>query len=154
MYSTFVELRWEGMNVGLSNGDLSPWVGQGVLLLNSALTVRQGSVQHKAGSHQKLWASFTKSLVAYINEASSLSAWLLWCTEAKKIADLISRPKHMNKSGAHPRATTGFFERKYFLCANEFLVEQERGQIKRRLRAVKGSFAKYIERCKAEGIEE
>lgn len=149
-----VELRWEGMNVGLSNGDLSSWVGQGVLLLNSALTVRQGSVQHQAGSHQKLWASFTKSLVAYINKASSPSAWLLWGTEATKIENLISRPKHMIKAGAHPRATTGFFGRNYFLCANEFLVEQERGQIKWRLKEVKGSFAKYIEGCKAEGIEE
>ena len=60
----------------------------------------------------------------------------------------------MIKAGAHPRATTGFFERNYFLCANEFLVEQERGQIKWRLREVKGSFAKYIEGRKAEGIEE
>ena len=73
---------------------------------------------------------FYVCLVAYINEASSPSAWLLWSTEAKKIANLISRPKHMIKAGAHPRTTTGFFGRNYFLCANEFLVEQERGQIK------------------------
>lgn len=154
VFNMLVELKWEGMNVGLSNGDLTPWVGQGVLLLNAALTVRQGPVAVQAGSHQKLWAGFTKYLVQYVNDVGSPSAWLLWGAEAQKFQEFIKRPKHMIKAGAHPRVTTSFFGRNYFQCANEFLEKNGRGEIKWRLQEVQGSFAEYIKGCDAEGIGE
>ena len=154
VFNMLVELRWEGMDVGLSNGDLTPWVYEGVLLLNAALTVPRGTVQVQAGSHQKLWTTFTEILVQYINEKSSHSAWLLWGAEAKNFQNLITRPKHMIKAGAHPRVTTGFYGRNYFRCANEFLGKHGRGQIKWKLQEVQESFAKYVEGCDAEGLQE
>ncbi|KAL9951757.1 hypothetical protein ACROYT_G044481 [Oculina patagonica] len=154
VFNMLVELKWEGIDVGLSNGDLTPWVGQGVLLLNAALTVRRGPVAVQAGSHQKLWAGFTSHLVKYINDESPPSAWLLWGAKAQEFANLIKRPEHMIKAGAHPRARTGFFGRNYFQCANEFLGKKNRGQIDWRLQEKPESFAEYIKGCDAEGIGE
>lgn len=152
VFNMLVELKWEGIPVGLSNGDLSPWLGQGVLLLNSALTVRQGNVAAQANSHRTYWAGFTESLVNYINKASDPTAWLLWGAEAKKFEKYINRERHMVKAGAHPRVTTGFYGRNYFHCASEFLRSKNRGRIDWRLPEVQESFAKFIEGCDAEGL--
>ena len=122
-----VELKWEGMNVGLTNGDLTPWLGQGVLLLNSALTINIGQ---GIGSHQALWRPFTKLLVEFISKKAQPSAWILWGNEAKKIVPLIDRKRHYIKDGAHPRAATGFFGGNYFACTNDFLKDKaKRGEI-------------------------
>lgn len=148
VFNMLVELKWEGFPVGLSNGDLTPWLDQGVLLLNSALTVRQG----QANSHEAIWAEFTKSLVDYVNKACDSTAWLLWGNKAKNFAYYINPTKHLIKAGAHPRFTTGFYGRNYFHCANEFLQSKKRGQIDWRLSEKPGSFAKLIESCEAHGL--
>lgn len=148
VFNMLVELKWEGFPVGLSNGDLTPWLDQGVLLLNSALTVRQG----RANSHKAIWAKFTKSLVDYLNEACDPTAWLLWGNKAKNFAHYIDQTKHLIKAGAHPRFTTGFYGRNYFQCANEFLQSKKRGQIDWRLSEKPESFAKLIESCEVYGL--
>ncbi|XP_078354420.1 uracil-DNA glycosylase-like [Oculina patagonica] len=68
VFNMLVELKVEGVDVDLSNGDLTPWVDQGVLLLNAALTVKQGPSKYMAGSHQYLWIDFTQLLVEYISK--------------------------------------------------------------------------------------
>ena len=152
VFNMLVELKWEGIPVGLSNGDLTPWLDQGVLMLNSALTVRQGSVASQANSHRDFWKGFTKSLVNYIDKTKQPTAWLLWGNEAQKFAQYINTKRHMIKAGAHPRYTTGFYGRNYFHCANEFLQSKNRGQIDWRLPENKESFATFIEGCKADGL--
>lgn len=151
VFNMLVELKWEGFPVGLSNGDLTPWLGQGVLLLNSALTVRQGTIA-VANSHKAIWAKFTNSLVKYINKTCDSTVWLLWGNEAKKFANYINRAKHSIKAGAHPRVTPNFYGRNYFRCANEFLQSVSRGQIDWRLPENPESFATFIERCEADGL--
>ncbi|KAL9951756.1 hypothetical protein ACROYT_G044480 [Oculina patagonica] len=131
VHNMLVELKLEGMNVDLSNGDLTQWRNQGVLLLNAALTVIQGH----AGSHKGLWVKFTKLLIDHINTESPPSAWILWGKHAQKFAGLISTNRHYIKTGHHPspRSQTNearFFGGNYFRCANEFLfIKAKRGVI-------------------------
>ena len=138
-----VELKWEGIDVGLSNGDLTPWRNQGVLLLNAALTVRRG----QAGSHQGLWTDFTAFLLQHISNKGPRSAWILWGGEAKVFAGLIDTSKHYIKTGGHPspQGCAGFFGGNYFLCANQFLNEiVHRGGIDWRLAP---AFVSPMEAC-------
>lgn len=151
VFNMLVELKWEGIQAGLSNGDLTPWLDQGVLLLNSALTVRQGNVA-QANSHRAFWKGFTQSLVNYVDKATEPTAWLLWGNEAQTFAQFINKEKHFIKAGAHPRYTTGFYGRNYFRCANEFLQSKNRGQIDWSLLENPGSVATFVEGCKADGL--
>lgn len=122
-----VELKWEGMNVGLLNGDLTPWLSQGVFLLNAALTVRRG----QAGSHQVLWPDFTKLLLEYISKASPPSAFILWGKEAQQFARVIQKSENYIKAGGHPSpmGAVKFFGGNYFHCANEFLASRGRDPV-------------------------
>ncbi len=134
VFNMLVELKWEGAQVGLSNGDLTPWRNQGVLLLNAALTVRQGSTAVHAGVHQRLWEDFTKLLFQYISNEGPSTAWLLWGGEAQKFAPFIENQpadRHYIKTGGHPspQGATGFFGGNYFHCANLFLNDKNRGGI-------------------------
>ena len=72
--NVLLEVALEGWSVDLSNGDLSKWANQGVLLLNSALTVQPGNV----GSHLAFWCPFTKLLIRYISRHAKPSVWILW----------------------------------------------------------------------------
>lgn len=137
VFNMLVELKLEGMNVDLSNGNLSPWVKRGVLLLNAALTVRQGSSTLNAGSHQAYWRQFTRLLVKHISTKGNPMAWILWGDEAKgfaKTQKLIDTTRHFIKAGGHPspqgpNAGVRFFGRNYFSCANDFLMSQGRGKV-------------------------
>lgn len=128
VFNVLVELKLEGMAVSLTNGDLTPWVGQGVLLLNAALTVKQGS----AGSHSQYWRLFTKLLVEYISKESPPSAWILWGNDAKGATQFIDKEKHYIRAGGHPSPMGGqnkFLGGNYFHCANQFLISAMRGGI-------------------------
>ncbi|XP_078354048.1 uracil-DNA glycosylase-like [Oculina patagonica] len=136
VFNMLVELKVEGMNVDLSNGDLTPWVSQGVLLLNAALTVRQGTSQGMAGSHQGLWRTFTRLLVQHISNKRLQTAWILWGDQAKDLANkwLHNKADHYIKAGGHPSPQGGtagirFFGRNYFSCANDFLNNKGRGRV-------------------------
>ena len=124
VFNVLVELKLEGMAVSLTNGDLTPWVGQGVLLLNAALTVRQGSAASSAGSHSRDWQPFTNLLMKYINKVSPRSAWILWGENAKANKRFIDQKRHYIREGGHPSPIGGqnkFLGGNYFHCANEFL---------------------------------
>lgn len=86
MQSIQKELRDEGFSVDEKSGNLSRWVGEGVLLLNSALTVREKC----PGKHIKIWAPFTKKLVEYLSTEYDL-IWILWGAPAQGIEKHILR---------------------------------------------------------------
>ena len=78
------------INKDYNNGNLTNWANQGVLLLNTALTVRQSH----AGSHTKQWIEFTNQIIKYINQHSEGIIFLLWGNHAKKYKSFIDLNKH------------------------------------------------------------
>ena len=111
------------------HGDLSGWAQQGVLLLNTSLTVRAG----EAASHSRLgWQHFTDHIIRMVNDHASPSAFLLWGAHAWKKKPLICDPKHLVLTSAHPSplsAYRGFFGNSHFSTANAFLEQNGRGAI-------------------------
>ena len=106
------------------HGCLQPWAEQGVLLLNSVLTVVQG----QAGAHQgKGWETFTDKVIETINREREGVVFLLWGSYAKKKGQHIDRNKHLVLDGPHPSplsAYRGFFGCKHFSKANDWLQQQ------------------------------
>ena len=128
--NVLLEVALEGFPVNIWNGDLTSWTKQGVLLLNTAFTVRQG----KAGSHLKNWATFSELLVKYISDTAAPSVWLLWGKRAHEYKKFIHK-KHYIILGGHPstlggvRSSNSFFGRNYFNCANDFFKTNARPPI-------------------------
>lgn len=106
------------------HGCLQPWAEQGVLLLNSVLTVAQG----QAGAHQgKGWEAFTDKVIETVNREREGVVFLLWGNYAKKKGRHIDRNRHLVLEGPHPSplsAYRGFFGCRHFSQANEWLGEQ------------------------------
>ena len=104
-------------------GDLSKWAEQGVLLLNTVLTVEA----HKAGSHQnKGWENFTDAIIRNLSEREKQLIFILWGSFAQKKAALIDQNKHTIISSAHPSPLSsyrGFFNSKPFSACNKQLSE-------------------------------
>lgn len=104
-----------------NNGDLSYWARQGVLLLNTVLTVEQG----KAFSHSKLgWETFTDTVIKKLNEREKPIVFVLWGSHARQKSELITNPKHYIIYSAHPSplsAHRGFLGSKPFSKINAFL---------------------------------
>jgi len=111
------------------SGDLSPWAKQGVLLLNSALTVEES----KAGSHLNWgWNEFTDRLIQYLAANTNKLVFVLWGKYAQSKASLIPADKHLILQSAHPSplsAHRGFFGSKVFSKINAYLIEQDRSPI-------------------------
>jgi uracil-DNA glycosylase len=105
-----------------SNGSLERWSKQGVLLLNSVLSVREG----EAGSHSnKGWEIFTDSVISKINENRDEVVYLLWGTKAQEKGKCIDLLKNCVLTSVHPSPLSsyrGFFGCKHFSKANEYLV--------------------------------
>jgi len=105
----------------VSHGYLQNWADQGVLLLNTSLTVRRG----QAASHRgKGWEIFTDAVIAALNDRPDPIVFLLWGAHAKSKEALITAPQHFILSGAHPSplsAWNGFFGGGYFSKTNRFL---------------------------------
>ena len=107
------------------NGDLSSWARQGVLLLNSTLTVRA----NQAASHQgKGWELFTDFLISTISEEMNGVAFLLWGNFAKQKINLINNSKHLILKAGHPSplsANRGYwFGNKHFSQCNNYLSQK------------------------------
>ncbi len=105
-----------------SNGDLSKWANQGVMLLNATLTVREGL----AGSHQnKGWEIFTDKVIEIISNETNNTVFLLWGSFAKQKRKLIDASKHKILESGHPSplsANRGYwFGNKHFSKCNEYL---------------------------------
>lgn len=104
-------------------GDLTSWAKQGVLLLNAILTVEKD----KPASHRKLgWERLTNYIIKVLDEHETPIVFILWGNFAKEKSVLITNPKHLILSSAHPSpfsASYGFFGSKPFSKANAFLKE-------------------------------
>lgn len=111
---------------GPANGDLTRWAQQGVLLLNTALTVREGA--SKAGSHLSLgWAAVTDAVIAAVSQRRPHVVFLLWGAPAQAKRGLIDESRHLVIASAHPSplsARRGFFGSKPFSRANAWLEGQ------------------------------
>ncbi len=105
-----------------TDGDLSRWAKQGVLLLNATLTVHA----HGAGSHQeKGWEQFTDAVIRALSEARAGLVFMLWGNYAKAKGAHIDRTKHLVLEAPHPSpfsAFSGFFGCKHFSKANDYLI--------------------------------
>lgn len=103
------------------SGYLEPWARQGVLLMNTAWSVRRG----QAGSHADYgWIEFSERLLEMLNEIERPLVFILWGAHAQKIGAKITSPKHLKIESAHPSpfsAARGFFGSKPFSRTNEFL---------------------------------
>ncbi|MFV9550934.1 uracil-DNA glycosylase [Algibacter sp. PT7-4] len=113
------------------SGNLARWAKQGVLLLNTTLTVRA----HKAGSHQKKgWEVFTDAVIKTISENKKHVVFLLWGSYAKKKEKLINIKKHKVLTSGHPSplsANRGYwFGNNNFIDTNIYLVENKIKPIK------------------------
>ncbi len=108
----------------VEHGYLTHWAEQGVLLLNSVLTVEQS----KAGSHQKKgWEQFTDKVIHLINEQMDGVVFLLWGSYAQKKAAFVDQQKHLVLKSVHPSplsAHRGFFGNQQFSSANSFLLQK------------------------------
>ena len=104
-----------------ATGNLRNWQNQGVLLLNTVLTVEA----HKAGSHRgKGWETFTTEVIKYLNETRPHLVFILWGRDARNKKSLIDAKKHLILESPHPSplsAYNGFFGNHHFSKTNEFL---------------------------------
>lgn len=105
-----------------NNGYLIPWADQGVLLLNTALTVRA----HEANSHKnKGWEIFTDEIIKKLNERKDPVIFVLWGNNARKKVEFIDKSRHFVLEAPHPSplsARRGFFGCKHFSKINEILT--------------------------------
>lgn len=135
----FSQHRWDGVSVSLNNiykeiknsypdfvipkhGDLSDWCKQGVMLLNTCLTV----TQDKAGSHGKIWFGFINLVIQYITEKSPNTVFVMWGNSAQKLSEMIST-KNLQLTAAHPSgfsAHRGFFGCDFARKINDYLVSK------------------------------
>ncbi len=103
------------------NGTLTKWAQQGVLMLNTTLTVRRG----QANSHKNLgWTTFTDAIIRKLNERETPIVFLLWGGNARSKKPLITNPHHLILETVHPSplsAYGGFFGCRHFSRCNEFL---------------------------------
>lgn len=120
-----------------ASGSLVPWAKQGVLLLNTVLTV----IKDKAASHKGIgWETFTDEVIKKINEHETPVVFILWGSFARSKRQLITNPKHLIIESAHPSplsAYNGFFGSRPFSRTNEFLI-------KNNLKPIDWSIKSYI----------
>ncbi len=106
-----------------NNGCLEPWARQGVLLLNTVLSVRA----HQAGSHQGMgWEQFTDAVIRAVDAQDRPIVCMLWGRPAQSKRPMLTNPKHLVLCAPHPSplsAYRGFFGCKHFSQANAFLAE-------------------------------
>lgn len=110
-------------------GELTGWAKQGVLLLNTTLTVREGLPQSHKG---RGWEILTDKIISLVNEKDSPVVFLLWGGNARAKKSLITNPNHLVLECAHPSplsAYNGFFGSNHFILANEFLKKNRLPEI-------------------------
>ncbi|SES21188.1 Uracil-DNA glycosylase [Vreelandella subterranea] len=113
----------------VNHGHLEAWAKQGVLLLNTSLTVEKGN----AASHRgKGWESFTDSAIKTVSAHAQPSVFLLWGSHARQKKALIDTQRHLVLEAPHPSplsAHRGFFGTRHFSRANQFLEAQGRAPV-------------------------
>ena len=120
------------------NGHLTKWAKQGVLLLNTSLTV----VANNANSHSKIgWSIFTDSIIKLLNEREKPVVFLLWGNNARQKKALITNPSHLILEAAHPSplsAYNGFFGCRHFSKANTFLKNNDMDPVDWQIENIRG----------------
>ena len=123
LVNIFKEIKAETGDDMPESGDLTGWAEQGVLLLNTVLTVRE----HAANSHRgKGWEEFTDGIIKKISSERENVVFLLWGGNARSKKPLIDTGKHLVLECAHPSplsAYNGFFGCGHFIKANEYLIK-------------------------------
>lgn len=118
----FKEL-YNDLNITKNSNNLTDWAKQGVLLLNSIMTVvKDTPLSHK----DKGWEIFTDNIIKYLNEREEPIVFILWGSYARSKKELISNKNHYIIESAHPSplsASRGFFGSKPFSKTNEFLIK-------------------------------
>lgn len=112
-----------------TNTDLSDWAEQGVLLLNTSLTV----IESQANSMAKLWEPFTDSVIRLLNEQEQPIVFVLWGNNARKKKSIIDMSRHYVIESAHPSplsANRGFFGSKPFSKTNQILKQLGEDEIR------------------------
>ena len=123
-------------DLGVMNfhGDLTNWANQGIMLLNSTLSVEKD----KANSHSKIgWQEFTDNVIKYLSQTGEPKIFVLWGNFAQTKRILIDEKRHEIIESAHPSplsASRGFFGSKPFSKINEFLKKQRKPEIDWNLR--------------------
>jgi len=129
LQNIYKELATDVNFVRPDHGCLSEWAEQGVLLLNSVLTVEAGL----AASHQsKGWEKFTDSVVSHLNVDATGIVFILWGNYAQKKGAMIDRDRHLVLQSVHPSplsASRGFFGNHHFSKSNEYLLAQDKSAI-------------------------
>lgn len=107
-----------------NNGYLKKWADQGVMLLNTVLTVRA----HQANSHRGIgWENFTDAAIGTLNELERPLVFILWGRPAQTKRQMLTNPKHLILEAPHPSPLSsyrGFFGSKPFSKTNEFLLSK------------------------------
>ncbi|MBR4025722.1 MAG: uracil-DNA glycosylase [Mycoplasmataceae bacterium] len=123
LQNIFKQIKTEYPNCQFKSNNLSTWAKQGVLLLNSCLTV----IENKPLSHSELgWDKLIISIINLINENLENIVFVLWGNNAKKLINLIDQTKHFVLFSAHPSplsANKGFFGNNHFKKINQFLIK-------------------------------
>lgn len=127
LVNIFQEMKLDVKKPYPQSGNLERWAAQGVLLLNSTLTVRA----HQAGSHQKKgWEQFTDTVIRIISDQMEGVVFLLWGGFAKKKASLIDNTKHHILTSGHPSPLSAnrglWFGNQHFSRTNQLLKEMEK----------------------------
>ena len=121
---------YNDLGIKRTDTDLSDWASQGVLLLNSVLTVEKD----KPASHKFIgWETFTDEIIMKLNEHETPIVFILWGNFAKSKIKYITNPKHLIISSSHPSPFSvnyGFFGSKPFSKTNEFLKKNNLKEIK------------------------
>ena len=118
-----------GIKKDFTKGNLTDWTNQGILLINSVLTVRK----NEPGSHaNKGWEQFTDEVIKQLSDKKENLVFLLWGNYAKQKGAVIDRSKHLVLESAHPSpfsAHNGFFGCKHFSQTNKYLKEHSKKEI-------------------------
>ena len=121
LQNIFKEIRSDTLQEPYPQGDLSRWATQGVLLLNSILTVEKG----QPGSHQgKGWENFTDNIIAKLNKYTEHRVFMLWGSYAIRKGAMIDPQRHLILTSPHPSplsAHRGFLGNRHFSKANAYL---------------------------------
>ena len=125
----FKEIKSD-LNISIPNsGNLTSWAEQGVLMLNSVLTVRSGI----ANSHKKIgWEIFTENIIDIISSKLNNIVFILWGRQAQQKIKIINTSKHLILKSVHPSplsAYNGFFGCKHFSKCNAYLKKFNKEEI-------------------------
>lgn len=123
LQNIYKEIESDLGHKSMTHGDLSEWARQGVLLLNSTLTVEA----HIAASHSgKGWETFTDAVIRAVSEHKNHIVYILWGSFAQKKAEIVNKDENLILTSVHPSplsASRGFFGNHHFSRANEYLIQ-------------------------------